>query len=162
MLDHMRIHIRKAKKLCLVALALLISSHQLAAEQPKKLDSWYTGFPKKFDSFPEGTKLSSADFSEIPLSQFEAAEQLLESKRFVKIQNGYFGQFPQCPRQKLPYLTRAVFERTTGTFFVHVVGSEIFVMNASFGPAAKLRRSALVVCLDNEPTKAYTDIRGAM
>ena len=125
-------------------------------------EPWHTGFPGNSSPANGKTELPRSLFFEIPLSQFSSAEQLLESKSIVKIENGYFGHFPQCPSGTIPYLTRAVWERTNGTFFVYLKQSEVFVLNAAFGPPETLNRSALVMCLDFTPTATYTEISGAM
>ena len=125
-------------------------------------DSWYTGFPKQLDLSPAKHQLSNTYFSEIPVSQSAAAEQLLESKSIVPIQNGYFGSYPACPAKTTPYLVRAVFERTNSTFFVDFVGSNLLVLAFAPGLPDTQHRSAIVVCAVFEPTRAYTAAGGPL
>jgi hypothetical protein len=125
-------------------------------------DSWYTGFPSSVDRDKSRTDLSHETFSEIPVSHFIAAEQLLESDSSIPLINGYFGYIPQCPAGTQPFLIRAVFERTNGTFLVSIVGTELLVLNLAPGPSEPQRRSALAVCLTFKPTAVYTATGGPM
>lgn len=137
---------------------LLVSGAAFAAPA----DSWYTGFPKNLEASPSKQELPNSHFFEIPVSQFASAEQLLSSKAFVHIQNGYFGAFPQCPANTTPYLVRAVYERTNNVFFVYIVGSNILVLGNAIGPPEPQHRSALAVCLAFQPTSVYTATGGAL
>jgi hypothetical protein len=125
-------------------------------------DSWYTGFPKALESFPLKRELPNTHYFEIPLSQFASAEQLLLLQPYVRIQNGYFGSFPACPAGTIPYLVRAVFERTNTVFFVYLVGTKILVLAGALGPPEPQHRSALVVCLTVQPSAVYTATGGAL
>jgi hypothetical protein len=124
-------------------------------------DSWYTGFPHMLDRAPTKT-LQGAEFAEVPVSHFESAQALLESAPFALLTNGYFGYFPQCPAGTRPYLVRAVFERTNGTFVVRVAGTELLILNLAPGPSEPQKRSALAVCLDFQPTAVHTATGGPM
>jgi hypothetical protein len=124
-------------------------------------DSWYTGFPRALDRVSTRT-LQVDQFAEVPVSHFESAQALLESVSFTPLTNGYFGHFPQCPAGTRPYLVRAIFERTNGTFLVRVAGTELLVLNLAPGPSEPQKRSALAVCLDFQPTAVHTATGGPM
>jgi hypothetical protein len=141
-------------------LLLLLSAPALACAANR--NSWYTGFPKELDSSHAKHELPPALISEIPLSQFTSAEQLLASTSFVRIQNNYFGTYPNCPADTVGYLVRAVFERTNTTFLVNVVGSNLLVLGFAPGPAEPQHRSALVVCLTFKPAAVYTATGGPL
>lgn len=126
------------------------------------VDSWYTGFPKALESSPLKHELPNTHYFEIPLSQFASAKQLLLSQSYVRIQDGYFGSFPVCPASTVPYLVRAVFERTNTTFFVYLVGAKVMVLADAPGPPEPQHRSALVVCLTVQPSTVYTAAGGPL
>jgi hypothetical protein len=142
----------------LLALFLFLPAAVAAATA----DSWYTGFPKALESSPLKRELPNTHYFEIPLSQFASAEQLLLSQSYVQIQNGYFGSFPVCPASTVPYLVRAVFERTNTVFFVYQVGTKVLVLAGALGPPEPQHRSALVVCLTVQPSAVYTATGGAL
>ncbi len=125
-------------------------------------DSWYTGFPSSVDRDKSRTELSREHFSEIPVSHFIAAEQLLESVSSIPLVNGDIDYFPQCPAGTQLFLIRAVFERTNGSFLVSIVGTKLLVENFAPGPPEPQRRSALAVCLTFQPTAVYTATGGPM
>lgn len=145
-------------KPAIVALLSLLPIAAVAATA----NSWYTGFPKALESSPLKRELPNTHFFEIPLSQFASAEQLLLAQPFMRIQNGYFGSFPTCPASTVPYLVRAVFERTNTVFFVYLVGTKVLVLAGALGPPEPQHRSALVVCLSVQPTAVYTAAGGAL
>ena len=124
-------------------------------------DSWYTGFPPSLNG-ATSTLLPHDHFAEIPVSHFPSGEELLQTAAWAPLTNGYFGYFPQCPAGTRPYLVRAVFERTNGTFVVRVMGSELFVLNLAPGSSEPQKRSALAVCLAFEPTAVHTATGGPM
>jgi len=142
----------------LLALLLFLPAAVAAATA----DSWYTGFPKALESSPLRRELPNTHYFEIPLSQFASAEQLLLSQPYTRIQNGYFGSFPACPAGTIPYLVRAVFERTNTVFFVYLVGTKVLVLAGALGPPEPQHRSALVVCLEAQPSAVYTAAGGAL
>ena len=111
--------------------------------------------------------IAASDFFEIAASKKHAAEEMLKSSAAVSVGGAeidYFGQRNfRCTEGKNPYLVRASFMNgATGDFVVKRFGTSLLIGHGSLGAATAIERTALVVCLDFQPSAVYSSISGAM
>ena len=106
-------------------------------------------------------------FVEVSASKEAAAESALKDKAvhgLTRSQMEYYGQEAfRCIEPREPYLVRAEYENGgTGTFMLKRYGSNLLVMHMSMGRPSGIHRSALVACLDFEPSDIFAEVGGAM
>ena len=109
--------------------------------------------------------IPKTEFFEVTVSKKDAAQEMLKNVPVVSGEEvGYFGQRNfRCPTGKNPYLIRANFTNGgTGDFVVRRYGTALLVGQGSLGASSEVERTALVVCVDFQPTAIYGSISGAM
>lgn len=102
-------------------------------------------------------------FFEVGLSKSTTAEHWLESKAVIALGEHDFNYFShgsfECLTPKSPYLIRAAYMNGgTGKFILTRYGTNILVAQGSLGQFTAEHRSALVVCLDFQPTHVFSSL----
>ncbi len=122
-------------------------------------DAWYAEPPAgiafgKHDALPVG------DIFEVVASMKRNAEVELRKQPVIPLSDAqarkFTGPYYSCPKGKRPYLVRALYGfADTGKFWVYRIKSEIWVLHESLGTDTTSSRTALVLNLDFDPSKAY-------
>ena len=104
---------------------------------------------------------------EVPVSLLDMAMQQLRTKPIVSLQSYDVDSFSRwhfsCPTATTPYLVRAVYENGgTGGYHLQQVDSSLWVGHASLGAASGKHRSALLTCLEFQPSQVFVTSTGAM
>ncbi|WP_257385552.1 hypothetical protein [Tahibacter caeni] len=112
-------------------------------------------------------EIKERNFFEVSFSKFDDARRRLDSVPFSTVGNAaidFFGQRNfRCEEGRQAYLVRAIYANgSTGKYYVRRYGSSLLITHASLGEASAVKQSALVVCLDFEPTAVYGEINGAL
>ena len=112
-------------------------------------------------------KISETLFFEVPVSKKDTAEYWLAERSVIPIKQDtiqFFGQHNfQCATGMNPYLVRAVYENGgTGDYYVERFGSALLVSHMSLGKPSGVHRSALLVCLNFQPTEIFHELGGAI
>jgi hypothetical protein len=112
------------------------------------------------------SQFPDSDFFEVSASRLDTAKvwlrdepALLLSQREIE----FFGQKNfHCSTEKRPYLIVANYRNGgTGSFGFERSDSTILVHHSSLGPASAPLQTALIVCLDFQPTQVISHISGA-
>lgn len=104
---------------------------------------------------------------EVPVSMFEEAEGRLKSAAARKLQSYDVDALSRnrfsCAGSSTPFLVRAVFTNgNTGAFLLKRLDSALWVSHSSLGVSTGTHRSALLVCLNFNPSVVYVTAGGAM
>lgn len=107
--------------------------------------------------------LPQDSFFEVPVSRLDAAEAALKDKTFERQVEplDYWRRTDfTCKAASHPYLVRALFGYGgTGNYALQWIGTSLIINHASLGShAVRSRKSALVVCLPDAPTKVYSSV----
>jgi hypothetical protein len=148
------------KRTTLIALYFLCGTAY--AEQA---NSWFHPLPQDMNSASKTVQIPEERFFEVTASKEATAEYWLTEKTYISQTSKDFDFFGQhnfhCPSSTKPYLVRAVYENGgTGHFNVERRGSALLISHMSLGGASKMFRTALMVCLDFQPTEVYHEIGG--
>ena len=146
----------------LVVLALIFSASPAVAGE-----SWFNGVPPAWPGGERPQQLPRDSYAELPISMFQAAEAELLERAAVKQPDYAPGNFHRsdlvCTEGSEPYLVRAVYENgATGGYHLHRVGNALWVSHQSLGRSTGAHRSALLACLDFDPTQVYVTAGGGM
>ncbi len=146
-----------------IALLCLLPALAAAAET----DSWFQPAPETLRDTRPSESIPAVKFFEVAASKVTTAEFWLADKPVMPLGQespGYFGQHNfSCPAPARPYLVRALYRNgETGTFYLTRYDAALLVLHRSFGMPSSMQRTALVICLDFEPTDVYHSLSTAM
>jgi len=124
-------------------------------------DSWYNAVPPKTPGLWEWQELDRARIHQVMESKETQADDLLQNVPVLELTNEQASELvgrmlPELPRTR-PYLARGLYlNRETGAFSVYVLDDRLLVHHGSLGRgAAPMKRQALVLQLEGEPTQVY-------
>ncbi|UYB52746.1 hypothetical protein OCJ37_01905 [Xanthomonas sp. AM6] len=150
------------KLLAAATLALVVS--QVSAEQP---ESWLRAPATNINTAKIVKPVPRDYIFEVPVSLFDMAMEELRAKPIVPLQSYDVDSFSRwhfsCPRATSPYLVRAVYSNGgTGGYHLQQVDSSLWVGHASLGASSGEHRSALLACLDFQPSQVFVLSSGAI
>ena len=138
-----------------------LSSHASAAEK------WLEKVPASAGPWHNWTEVPRDSFFEVPASKLPTAESWLSDVAYLAQDSSgvsYFGR-PNfaCVAPATAYLVRASYVHGgTGEFRLYLADSELIVSHDSLGPSRPPSKTALVVCLANEPTAVFSSLSTAL
>jgi len=146
----------------LAAIAVLCSTNAIA-----DADDWQNPESLDFSASPNTQKVAPSEFVEVVASKVEVAISRLKSSAAIAQSAdaiAYFGRSGfGCVAPKTPYLVRAVY-RNGGTGMFELTYNEfgLLVGHGELGSPSALKRTALIVCLDNQPLQVFTNTYGGI
>lgn len=151
----------------LLALLLLVLAESAAAAIPR--DAWLYEIPEDLRRpVMSSTALADEQFSEIPASKLQSAEERLAKAAASELKEDYeIAAFAprgfSCKRGSKAFLVRALYEYgERGHWEVFFSKGVLLVRNSALGAPTKTFRSSLVLCLATVPTKTYVEVTGGM
>lgn len=152
---------------CVILISSLVNACASIARPPtaKPVTDWLEPVPSALGYAYKWTRAADDSFFEIPASGLDTAEYWLRDVTLLPQDSGdEFGrpdfvcQFPS----KLYLLRASYINGGTGSFILYWSGPALIIAHGSLGHGGPASKSALVACLDKEPTAVYGSVSSAL